>query len=149
MTADIERLNAILDALRGGSVSRARVVQDDILSFRLWSAPDRLWDVRVFSVAWRIQSGARIIIGSDDDASTMRARVGILNGAILAGISVRPENMDSSFDFGDLQLRVFPVTSVVEERFWQQWSVRFPEGECIDIGPGSSWSCRGDARGSL
>jgi hypothetical protein len=145
LAVDIEQLSAVLDELRGGTVYRARIVQDTVLAFLVEVARDRVWSIRVFSVAWRIESGERIVVGNDDSDVVLRARVRILDRNRLVNVTVRAQSMDTSFDFGDLQLRVFPVTSVVDRRHWQQWSARLPDGDYLYVGPGSSWTRKGDA----
>ena len=146
MAGDIEQLSAVLDELHGGTVHRTRIVRDSVLAFLVEVAPERVWSVRVFSIAWRIESGERIVVGSDDEGVVMRARVRILDRARSAGVTVRAPSMDTSFDFGDLRLRVFPITSVVDRRPWQHWSARLPDGDHLDVGPGSSWSRSGEKR---
>jgi len=73
----------------------------------------------------------------------LRETVGVLDGCAVRAVSLHPGTMDTTFDYGDRELRIFPVTSVVAPRHWQQWSVRTPGGGYIDVGPGASWSRRG------
>jgi len=139
----------MLDALRGLTMRSTRMLADDdvvTLAFGLQTPPDqplRRWSFRVYSIAWRIQSGTRLIAGSEDEHDVLRETVSVLDGRAVQAVSLRPTTMDTTFDYGDHELRIFPVTSVADPRHWQQWSVRTPSGGYVDVGPGATWSRRG------
>ncbi|MDH6462821.1 hypothetical protein M2302_003002 [Micromonospora sp. A200] len=107
--------------------------------------PGRLSMVRVFSVAWRVETGQEILVGADDEPADLPGMVKVLNGCALVDVSVSWPSLDTTFDFGDLRLRIFPVTSRVDRRYWQQWSVRLADGRILDVGPGQSWQLTGQA----
>jgi hypothetical protein len=106
LAVDIEQLSVVLDELHGGTVHRARTVRDSMLAFLVEVAPDRVWSVCVFSIAWRIESGERIVVGSDDEGVVMRARVRILDRTRLTGVTVRAPSMATSTGLGAANWRV-------------------------------------------
>lgn len=135
--SDLRRLAGVLDALRGATVRGARLRDADSLVFDLVT-PLAATTVRVYSVAWRIETDATILVGVDDEPENLPHAVQVLDGRTLVRVSVTPPSLDTTFDFSDLRLRVFPVTSQLDPDNWQQWSLRFAGGR-LDVGPGSSW----------
>ncbi|CAM3849282.1 hypothetical protein KIPE111705_27980 [Kibdelosporangium persicum] len=118
--------------LRGMTAHRIRVREDGVLTFSLSRPPDdHRWIVWIYSPAWRVESADRVL-------ASARA----LNGRRLRGTDIEPPSLDTTFRFSTYALRVFPVTAREDSHAWPQWSLRSPDGEVWDIGPGSEWSVR-------
>lgn len=131
-----------LGVLRGMIVQGVRVRDRDSLILELVDpSSGNRWGVRVYSVAWRIESDRDVCVGVDDNALSDAVR--ILNGQALERINLELPSLDTTFIFADYTLRIFPVTAWVSERSWQQWSLRTPTGQILSIGPGKSWSVKG------
>lgn len=142
---DPRQLAGILGALRGTTVRGARVRDGDSLLFKLRSPSGQVAAIRVFSIAWRVETAEQVLVGADDDPAELPQMVHVLNGATVTDVSVTWPSLDTTFAFGDLRLRIFPVTSRVDPRCWQQWSARMTDGRVLDVGPGRSWALRDKA----
>lgn len=139
----IDRLLDILGVLHGLTVWGARINDSGNLFFKLAESPGSgdEWTVRVYSIAWRIEFDGDSFFGIDD-AREIPQRVDFLYGQKLRLVTVKPPTMHSIFEFSESRLVVFPVTSVVDRRNWQQWTVGTPHRQFIDIGPGTAWAQR-------
>ncbi|MFG3552906.1 hypothetical protein ACGGAQ_00815 [Micromonospora sp. NPDC047557] len=115
---------------------------NDILILELQSPSGDVTAIRVFSVAWRVETVAQMLVGSYDDPVDLPRMVHVLEGATMTNVSVSWPSLDTIFVFGDLRLRVFSVTSRVDPRCWQQWSARMADGRVLDVGPGQTWTLR-------
>lgn len=113
------------------TVHRIRIRDDGVLTFTLSYPDDRPWTVWIYSKAWRVESRTTVF-------ATARA----INGRRLQSVDIAAPSLDTTFRFATRALRVFPVTARPETQSWQQWSLRSPDGEVWDIGPGSTWAIR-------
>ncbi|WP_143446262.1 hypothetical protein [Kibdelosporangium aridum] len=128
---DLEPVLARTARLRGMTAHRIRIREDGVLTFLLSHADDQRWTVWIYSNAWRVESATKVF-------ATARA----LNGRRLQGVDIVLPSLDTTFRFSTRALRVFPVTAREETQSWQQWSLRSPDGEVWDIGPGTTWAIR-------
>ena len=76
--SDLRRLAGVLDALRGATVRGARLRDADSLVFDLVT-PLAAATVRVYSVAWRIETDATILVGVDDEPENLPLAVQVLD----------------------------------------------------------------------
>ncbi|GAA2188598.1 hypothetical protein [Micromonospora lupini] len=140
---DVQGLLAELCALRGLTAQGAHVRDGDILQFSLLDeARACRWDVRVYSIAWRIESEADVVVGAGDDGDVLRRAVAIVDGKVLGAVQVEAPSLDTTLIFDGCRLRIFPVTARSDPSRWQQWSLRSPTGRILDVGPGPSWGWR-------
>ncbi|MFC0109725.1 hypothetical protein [Kibdelosporangium aridum] len=128
---DLEPVLARTARLRGMTAHRIRIREDGVLTFLLSHTDDQRWTVWIYSNAWRVESATKVF-------ATARA----LNGRRLQGVDIELPSLDTTFRFSTRALRVFPVTAREETQSWQQWSLRSPDGEVWDIGPGTTWAIR-------
>ncbi|MFI9811361.1 hypothetical protein [Saccharothrix variisporea] len=98
------------------------------------------WHLWIYGAAWRIDSARDVVAGSEDTREVMSAAVGGLEGERLLGVRLRTPSLGLDLDFGGVVLRVFPVTTRVEDH----WMLFTPSGEVFVAGPGSRWRS-GDA----
>ncbi|MET8356297.1 hypothetical protein [Micromonospora sp. NPDC005171] len=137
-----------MSALSGLTAQGAQLRDGDSLLFSLLDeARAYRWNVRVYSIAWRIESESDVVVGAGDDGDVLRRAVAIVDGKVLRAVQVEAPSLDTTFAFDGCRLRVFPVTARSGPGGWQQWSLRSPAGRIVDIGPGASWSWRESGTG--
>ncbi len=94
--------------------------------FHLWA----------YCAAWRLDSGDAMVVASEDERDTIKARVPQLDGRAVEGAVVSDTlEFVVSFD-GGLRLSVFPIFS---EGF-EHWILFLPTGDVYTAGPGSTWT---------
>jgi hypothetical protein len=146
---DLTQVIDSLGVLRGMTAQNAQFRESNILTFDVMGSPlpADTWQVRIYSVAWRIERESGILVGSDDPEDQLAGAVRVLNGQPIIDVDVRRPSLDTTFVFEGCALRIFPVTALVDKRMWQQWSLHAPSGRILDIGPGTSFSVRGRKTG--
>ena len=95
------------------------------------------WHLWVYNCAWRLQTADAVLAGSEDDRERLRTVLEALNGKTLRSFTVYCPAGEATLTFeGDLELRLFPVTTTD----YEHWMVFAPDGHVLQMGPGAEWT---------
>ncbi len=93
------------------------------------------WHLWVYSCAWRLEKGCRLLAGSGDEEETMKTAVHELTGRPIFLFNVFAPALDSEVRFdGDFVLRLFSKSSDQEH-----WMLYTPDGMVLIAGPANEW----------
>jgi hypothetical protein len=92
------------------------------------------WHLWVQMAAWRIETSAEFLAGSEDSREAMETAINRLEGKVLQRIKVDSPSLGLDLDFGNLMARVFPTQSVDAE----YWMLYAPTGRVLVAGPGTT-----------
>ncbi|MFD9692936.1 hypothetical protein ACFXPX_20645 [Kitasatospora sp. NPDC059146] len=140
---DIAKLRNAVVPLVGHRVREARLSQTG--SLRVDFDPGvstRGCRLGIYSVAWRLDSRESIVAASQDSPDFLSSSIATLGGQRLVAAEVLSPSLDTTFRFTDVELRVFPAFSVVDNEDSIYWNLHLPSGYLLCAGPGSSWSVR-------
>jgi len=95
--------------------------------------------LRVLTHAWRLESRERVLAASSDSPDTLARAFGILTGRAVSGLRIDAPGLDTTIWFGDVRLRVFPVSSRPLPDGVPAWTLRTSLGVSLVVGPGGNW----------
>lgn len=94
------------------------------------------WRLAVFNSVWRLQSANTVLVASGDDRVQVDSALQGLRGVELGSMEVDEQLLWASYQFGDKELRVFPVYTGPDDRY-DAWTVWTPLRKQIRVGPGA------------
>jgi hypothetical protein len=95
--------------------------------------------LRVLTHAWRLESRERALAASSDSPETLASAFGVLTGRAVSGLRIDAPGLDTTIWFGDVRLRVFPVSSRPLPDGVPAWTLRTSLGVSLVVGPGGNW----------
>jgi hypothetical protein len=85
--------------------------------------------------AWSLRTRASVLAASEDERRTLARHLAELTGQVLSGLDVLHPTLELLLDFENgYRLHAFPV--YVEERNYENWVIRTPNGRVLTAGPG-------------
>jgi hypothetical protein len=94
------------------------------------------YHVWLYCTAWRLDRGAELLCGSEDDRGAITKAIAVMDGRTVAAAGVSDSlELTLGFDDGTV-LRAFPIFS----RGYEHWMVFAPNGYVYTAGPGSIWT---------
>jgi hypothetical protein len=95
--------------------------------------------LRVLTHAWRLESRERVLAASSDPPDTLASAFGVLAGQVVSGLRIDSPGLDTTIWFGDVRLRVFPVSTRPLPDGVPAWTLRTALGVRLVVGPGGDW----------
>lgn len=150
----IARLRKLAGVMLGTSVQTVAPLREDgsgldVLLFRPPDArPVPAWvdgelRLRVLTHAWRLESRERVLAGGLDPAELLGPALEGLVGRTVSGMEIARPGLDTTLVFGDVRLRLFPVSSVPLPEGYPAWTLRTAQGVTLVAGPGGEWGMTG------
>lgn len=102
--------------------------------------------LRVLTHGWRLESGERVVAAACDPPGALGEAVGVLAGRPVSGLRVDSPGLDTTIWFGDLRLRIFPVSALPMPDGAPAWTLRTALGVSLVVGPGGDWGMTGRRR---
>jgi hypothetical protein len=98
-------------------------------------------DVRLLVIThgWRLESRERVVAAPKDPLAGLGDAMGILAGRPVTGLEVEAPGPDTTIWFGDLRLRLFPVSCLPAPDGVPAWLLRTAPDFLVVVGPGGDW----------
>jgi hypothetical protein len=150
----IARLRKLAGVMLGTGVRSIAPLREDgsgldVLLFRLADArPVPAWvdgelRLRVLTHAWRLESRERVLAGGLDPRELLGPVLEELVGRTVSAMGITRPGLDTTLVFGDVQLRLFPVSSLPLPEGYPAWTLRIAQGVTLIAGPGGTWGMTG------
>jgi len=95
------------------------------------------WHLWIYCCSWRLEQGEEILAASEDSQSKLEEAVKTLECLTLYSVELLPPAWDTILNFEQqVILRLFSVYS----EDYEHWILFTPNGDVINIGPGTHWS---------
>ena len=95
--------------------------------------------LRVLTGAWRLESRERVLAAPSDPPDALASAFGVLAGQAVSGLRIDSPGLDTTIWFGDVRLRVFPVSTRPLPDGVPAWTLRTALGVRLVVGPGGNW----------
>lgn len=99
--------------------------------------------LRVLTHGWRLESRERVIAAALDPGEELGDALGVLVGRAVSGLEIARPGLDTTIYFGDLRLRVFPVSTRPLPEGYPAWTLRTSQQASLVVGPGANWGMSG------
>lgn len=103
------------------------------------AGPDGELRLRVLTHGWRLDAPDRVLAAALDPPDQVGTALDALTGRTVTGLEIARPGLDTTIFFGDLRLRVFPVSSRPLPEGCPAWTLRTEEGVTLIVGPGTTW----------
>ena len=150
----VARLRRLAGAMLGADVCGAVTLREDgsgvdlLLVRPAHARPVPAWldgelRLRVLTHAWRLESRERVLAAGLDPGRLLRPVLETLVGRSVSALEIARPGLDTTLVFGDVRLRLFPVSSVPLPEGYPAWTLRTSHGVTLIIGPGGNWGMVG------
>jgi hypothetical protein len=95
--------------------------------------------LRVHTHAWRLESREQVLAASGDPPVALASAFGALSGRAVSGLRIHSPGLDTTVWFGDVRLRIFPVSTRPLPEGFPAWALRTALGVSLVVGPGGNW----------
>lgn len=100
--------------------------------------------LRVLTHAWRLDGAERVLAAGLDPRAGLGTVLEVLVGRAVTGLEIARPALDTTIGFGDLRLRLFPVSTRPLPEGRPAWTLRTVEGVSVLVGPGTDgWGMTG------
>jgi hypothetical protein len=93
----------------------------------------------VITHGWRLESRERVAAAPTDPPAVLGDAMGVLAGRPVTGLEIDAPGPDTTIWFGNLRLRLFPVSSVPAPDGIPAWLLRTAPDFLLVVGPGGDW----------
>jgi hypothetical protein len=133
-----------LEPLPGRGLDVFLVQRQDAHRVRaLWEGELRL---RVLAHGWRLETAACVLAGGLDPREALEEVLDVLVGRSVSTVRIARPGLDTMIGFGNLRLRVFPVSTLPMPGGVPAWTLRTAQGVWLVVGPGEQWGMAGRTR---
>jgi hypothetical protein len=107
-------------------------------------SPSPGWDnselrLRVITHGWRVESRGQVLAAPKDPPGGLGDAAGVLAGRTVTGLAIDFPGPDTMLSFGDLRLRIFPVSTIPAPDGIQAWLLRTAPDCLLVVGPDGDW----------
>lgn len=97
------------------------------------------WHLWIYCCCWRLEQGEEVLAASEDAPSKLEEAIKKLEGLALGSVEILPPAWDTILNFEQqVILRLFSIYS----EDYEHWMLFMPDGNVINIGPGTDWSIK-------
>ncbi len=148
----VDRLRKLAGLMLGASVRSCELRPAhglDLFLVRLPGAPpvpdwvEGELRLRVLTHGWRLETRERVIAAALDPAKELGSALAVLVGQAVSGLEIARPGLDTTIYFGDVRLRIFPVSTRPLPEGHPAWTLRTAQHVSLVVGPGANWGMSG------
>lgn len=90
------------------------------------------WHLWIMMALWRLETADEVLVGSEDQG--LQEALAVLEGRPLTDVLIRPQVLETCFDFDGLRLQTFPIHRRDGDGDFDHWLLWLPAGEILVAG---------------